>query len=260
MSTRGDVTQRFSDRVADYVRWRPDYPRALVSWLQQHGTALPGNVVADIGAGTGISARLLLDAGCVVTGVEPNAPMRAAMVELLGSNPRFRALPGRAEATGLPGASVALITVAQAFHWFDPVAVRAEWSRVLQPGGLVAIFWNTRRTSGTPFLEKYEQLLWAFCPEYANVAERHADAAQMRAWFGAGLVAEASFDHAQSFDLPGLRGRLLSSSYAPAEGHPQHEPMMQALAELFAATAESGRVSFGYDTQVWLGRLVSKSR
>lgn len=255
MSQGDDVTQLFSNRVADYVRWRPDYPSALVPWLQQQGTALPGAVVADIGAGTGISARLLLDAGCAVTGVEPNGPMRAAMVELLGPNPRFRALAGRAEATGLPPASMDLITVAQAFHWFDPEAVRAEWRRALRPGGLVAIFWNTRRRGGTPFLEGYEQLLHRRGTDYAAIVERHGDADTMRAWFGAGLVGEARFDHAQSFDLTGLRGRLLSSSYAPAAGHPQHEPMLQALGQLFAATAEAGRVTFRYDTQVWLGRL-----
>ena len=248
-------TERFSDRVADYVRYRPDYPVALVDWLRrEHGVDASWDV-ADVGAGTGISAKLLLDAGHRVTAVEPNAAMRAAAEQWLGKNPNFRAVDGRADATGLPDASVALIVVAQAFHWFDEVTTRREFARILRPGGLAAIVWNTRHLGGTPFLEIYEALLQRYGTDYTSVAERYADEPRMRAWFGAGFRGAARFDHGQRLDFDALKGRLMSSSYAPPPGHPQHAPMLDALRLLFDATAVDGRIDFTYDTRAYVGTL-----
>lgn len=248
-------TERFSDRVADYVRYRPDYPVALVDWLRrEHGVDASWEV-ADVGAGTGISAKLFLNAGHRVTAVEPNAPMRAAAEQWLGKNANFRAVDGRADATGLPDASVMLIVVAQAFHWFDETTTRREFARILRPGGLAAIVWNTRHLGGTPFLEGYEALLQRYGTDYTSVAERYADEARMRAWFGAGFRGAAIFDHGQQLDFDALKGRLMSSSYAPPSGHPQHAPMLDALRMLFDATAVDGHIDFTYDTRAYVGTL-----
>ena len=248
-------TARFSDRVDDYVRYRPDYPPALVDWLQRELGVDSGWRVADVGAGTGISCKLFLDAGYRVTAVEPNAPMRAAAERWLHAHAAFDAVDGGADATGLPAASVDLVTVAQAFHWFDAAATWREFARILRPGGLAAIWWNSRRLAGTPFLEGYEALLRRYGTDYASVAERYADDARMRAWFGDGYRGGASFAHGQRLDFAALRGRLMSSSYVPQAGHPQHAPMLQALRELFDACAERGTISFDYDTRIFAGEL-----
>ena len=248
-------TERFSDRVADYVRYRPDYPAALLDWLRREHGVTAAWKVADVGAGTGISSKLFLDAGHEVTAVEPNTPMREAAVAWLGGNPRFRAVDGRADATGLADAGVDLVTVAQAFHWFDPESARREFARMLRPGGLAAIFWNSRRLTGTPFLEGYEALLQRYGTDYTSVAERYADDDRMRAWFGAGWRGTARFEHRQSLDFDALRGRLMSSSYAPKEGHPQHEPMIAALRGLFERCQQDGHISFDYDTRIIVGTL-----
>ncbi len=249
------ATERFTDRVADYVRYRPDYPLALPDWLQREHGVTPDWRVADIGAGTGISSKLFLDAGHSVIAVEPNAAMRQAAVTWLGGNPRFRAVEGRADATGLPDAGVELVAVAQAFHWFDPEAARHEFRRILHPHGLAAIWWNSRRLAGTRFLEGYEALLQRHGTDYARVAERYADDAGMQAWFGTGLRGMARFDHRQRLDFDGLRGRLLSSSYTPGVGDPGRETMLHALRELFDATAVDGSVSMDYDTRIFVGEL-----
>ena len=249
-------TDRFSDRVADYVRYRPDYPPALIDWLHLDQHLAGDCVIADVGAGTGISSKLFLDAGHRVIAVEPNASMRAAAERWLGADERFRAVDGRADATGLPDASVGLVSVAQAFHWFDPEAARREFRRILQAGGLAAIYWNSRRLAGTPFLEGYEALLQRYGTDYTRVAERYADDATMRAWFGGGFRGAARFAHGQRLDFDGLRGRLLSSSYAPKPGHPQHAPMLQALRELFDRCAADGTISFDYDTRIFAGEVL----
>ena len=251
-------TTRFTDRVADYVRYRPDYPPALLRWLHAECGVDASWKVADIGAGTGISSKLLLDAGHEVVAVEPNAAMREAAVAWLGGNERFAAVDGRAEATTLPDASVDLVSAAQAFHWFDQEAVKPEWRRILRrqgdgKPGLVAVYWNSRRLTGTAFLEGYERLLLDYGLDYSSVSERYGDDDHMRRWFGAGLRGMARFPHSQRLDFEALRGRLLSSSYAPRAGHPRHAPMLDALARLFDATAVDGHVDFEYDTRVFAG-------
>ncbi|QEE24475.1 class I SAM-dependent methyltransferase [Rhodanobacter glycinis] len=248
-------TERFSDRVTDYVRYRPDYPAALRDWLRHEQGVTSDWQVADIGAGTGISSKLFLDAGHAVAAVEPNAAMREASVAWLGTNPNFRAIDGRADASGLPAASIDLVTVAQAFHWFDPETTRREFQRILRPGRLAAIFWNSRRLTGTPFLEGYEALLQRYGTDYTRVAERYADDASMRAWFGAGWRGGARFEHSQQLDFESLRGRLMSSSYAPRAGHPQHAPMLAALRDLFDRCQTNDRISFDYDTRIFTGTV-----
>lgn len=248
-------TERFSDRVADYVRYRPDYPVAMLEWLQREHGVNPHWWVVDVGAGTGISSKLFLDGGYRVIAVEPNEPMRTAAEQWLGHNDRFRIIEGHATATGLDEASVDLIVVAQAFHWFDQEGARREFQRIIGPNGLVAVAWNSRRLIGTPFLEGYEALLKAYGTDYTSVAERYGDETSMRAWFGEGYLGMGRFDHGQRLDYDALHGRLMSSSYAPRAGHPQHEPMLQALRELFDRCAVDGHISFDYDTVIYVGKL-----
>ena len=250
-----DPTERFSDRVDDYVRHRPSYPVAMLYWLQhEHGVRSDWRV-ADVGAGTGISSRIFLDAGHKVVAVEPNAPMRAVAEAAFSKESRFRAVSGSAEHTGLADASIDLVSAAQAFHWFDPIATRGEWSRILRSHGLAAVYWNTRRLVGTPFLVGYEKLLHEYGTDYVSVAERYASDAKMIAWFGTGFRGAAKFEQAQRLDFDALVGRTLSSSYVPRAGHPRHEPLLSALRELFDATQIGGQVGFDYDTRIFVGAL-----
>ncbi len=142
-------TKRFSDRVADYVRYRPDYSAAMLDWLQRKQGVTPAWKVADVGAGTGISSKLFLDAGHAVTAVEPNAAMRAAATAWLGDRPGFPAIEGAANATALPDASVELVTVAQAFHWFEPASTRRELFNRCQQDGHISFDYDTRVIVGT---------------------------------------------------------------------------------------------------------------
>jgi SAM-dependent methyltransferase len=215
----------------------------------------PATVVADVGSGTGILSRMLLESGARVLGVEPNAAMRAAAERDLRTWPRFQSVDGSAEATGLEASSVDLVTAAQAFHWFDATRTRAELTRILRSPGFVALLWNNR--APTPFNDDYEAMLERFAPDYANVRERdRAPEPKMRAFFAPAEVHAARFANRQLFDEAGLRGRLMSSSYAPRAGHPMHAPILERLAEIFASHAHNGQVELAYDTIVYWGRLV----
>jgi SAM-dependent methyltransferase len=250
-----DSTRRFSSRVENYRRYRPGYPAEVLDALQADGALREELIVADIGSGTGIFSEQLLAQGHRVFGVEPNDRMRAAAQEALAAYPRFTSVNGTAEATTLPAQSVNLITAAQAFHWFEPAGTKAEFARILQPGGWVALIWNEREIDGTPFLRGYESLLREFGANYLEVRRQEPDLERVREFFGHDAVKLTTLQNRQVFDYAGLEGRLLSSSYAPESGDSQHEPMLERLRELFAQCAADGSVELRYRTQVYCGQL-----
>lgn len=250
-----DPKQRFSNRVEDYVRYRPGYPSAILDVLRDECGLRPESVVADVGSGTGLLARMFLENGNLVYGVEPNAAMREAGEQFLEKYPHFCSVAGSAEATTLHAASVDLIVVGQAFHWFDASAARAEFLHVLKPKGWVAVIWNERINDTTPFQREYEAFLRRFGTDYEKVAATYPQDGPMREFFGSGAADKKSFPNEQVFDFDGLRGRLLSSSYSPPQGHPNHEPMLAELKRLFDAHQREGRVRFEYRTHMYYGQL-----
>lgn len=249
-----DATTRFSDRVENYVRYRPGYPSKALHALQKECGLTRGHLVADIASGTGIWTRLLLEHGNRVYGVEPNAEMRQAGERLLAAYPAFASVTGTAEATTLADASLDFVTAAQAAHWFDRAPARREFVRILKPGGWLVLLWNERVTDSTPFLRDYEDLLLTYGTDYSEV--RHERTTEsLNEFFGQTPFQERTFDNRQDFDYAGLEGRLLSSSYAPGPGHPKHEPMLRALRQLFQTHAVGGQVGVDYITRVDFGRL-----
>jgi SAM-dependent methyltransferase len=250
-----EPTRRFSDRVDDYVRYRPTYPDGVIGTLRANAGLGADTLVADIGSGTGIFAQLLLPHCKRVHGIEPNEAMRAAGERLLAGAANFSSSAGTAEATNLPDASINLVTAAQSFHWFDGTKCRREFRRILRPGGFAAIIWNERLTAASSFLMEYEALLRHHAPDYPQVNHLNIDAAKLASFFGPAGYHTAEFPNEQRFDFAGLQGRLLSSSYAPNAGHPGHPAMLAELAKLFARHEQSGLLSFLYTTRLYYGRL-----
>jgi len=247
-----DPRQRFSGRAENYARFRPGYPPEALSFFEGECGLTSRWAVADVGSGTGILSGLFLRNGNRVFGVEPNGEMRRAAEHLLGGDPRFTSVAGSAEATTLKGGSVDLVAAGQAFHWFDPEAARAEFLRVLKPGGWVALVWNARKRSGTPFLEAYEGLLREHRTDDGGEAGVYG---KVDAFFGAEGYAAARLPNPQPLDFEGLKGRLLSSSYVPAEGEPGSVTMLRDLEGVFRANESGGEVIMEYVTLVYCGRL-----
>lgn len=254
-------TRRFSDRVEDYVKYRPHYPEEIVDYLRVTYGLAPDWTVADIGSGTGISADLFIRNGNRVYGVEPNREMREKAEELLIGHAegyhastgggKFISIDGTAEATGLPAGGMDMVVAGQAFHWFDPVQSRAEFARILRPGGIVVLMWNERLIQ-TPFEIEYERLILRYASDYNTINHKNISEEQFGRFFQPVLYMLATFSNHQLFDFEGLKGRLLSSSYIPKEG-PQHVELMRGLRELFDRHAAGGRIRVGYDTKVYSG-------
>lgn len=247
-------TLRFSDRVENYVRHRPGYPPQVLDLLRTECGLMPGHVLADIASGTGIFTKMLLENGNRVFAVEPNAEMRKAGQDLLAGFENLTSVAGTAEETTLNTESMDFVTAAQAAHWFDRARARQEFCRILKPGGWCVLIWNERRTATTPFLREYEQLLLTYGTDYKEVRHERTTAV-IYEFFAPAPYNESVFDLRQRLDYEGAAGRLLSSSYAPLEGHPNHAPMMRELRRIVEAHAHSGIVEFQYNTRVFYGKL-----
>ncbi len=247
-------TTRFSNRVEDYVKYRPGYPAAIVDFLQKEYSLNTDKLIADIGAGTGISAALFLDAGYRVTAVEPNKEMRDKSIQLLAQHTGFTALDGAAENTGIATASIDAVIAGQAFHWFDAVKARKEFTRILKPGGLVALMWNERKTTSV-FEIQYDELIIKHARDYVQVDHRNIDTEHIAAFFNPQPLRLEIFPNKQVFNFEGLKGRLLSSSYMPALNEPGYEAMLTDLERLFTAHQSDGMITISYDTKVYTGRL-----
>lgn len=200
MPNAADPTQRFSNRVDNYVLYRPSYPAEVVTVLEQEAGLRREHVIADIGSGTGISTRLFLDHGNSVFAVEPNSAMRQAAETSFTGNVRFNSVNGTAEQTNLATNSIDFVVAGQAFHWFDRTQARGEFSRILRPSGWVLLMWNTRRTDTTTFLREYEHLIGEFAIDYRQVDHRNIDHAKIQSFFTFAPLRYRRLDHVQKLD------------------------------------------------------------
>ncbi len=254
MSQR-DPTKRFANRVDSYIQYRPSYPPELFELLEKECGLESDWTVADIGSGTGILSRLLLERGYQVFGIEPNDQMRRASEGLLTGYSAFQCVAATAEDTTLNEHSVDLIVAAQSFHWFEPKFARREFQRILKPDGVVALIWNDRRKDTTQFLSDYERLLVTFGTDYQMVDHTRIGQSALKKFFGRDGFHSAAFDNRQDFDFYGLRGRLLSATYVPSENEPGFSPMIRQLHTIFERNQDNGKVSVDYDTRIYYGHL-----
>lgn len=249
-----DTIERFSNRVDNYVKYRPGYPCEVLDLFINEMGLSGDSVIADIGSGTAISSRLFLENGNTVFGVEPNNAMRQAAESLFGHLPNFKSIDGTAEATALPNKSVDFVVASQAFHWFDPHPTRIEFYRVLRNGGHIVLIWNERQLDTTPFLREYEAFILRYSNDYPVVRHENITADELQKFFKQEFHT-ATFPNVQVFDFEALMGRMLSASYMPSETAGGYGEMIEELHRLFAKHAENGKIKVFYDTNVFYSRF-----
>jgi SAM-dependent methyltransferase len=246
-----DTVERFNDRAADYVKFRPSYPAAAIDALLD-GLGPPEQIVAaDVGAGTGISSRLLGDRGVRVVAIEPGGTMRSA------AEPHANVswMAGRAEATGLVADAVDLVVCAQSFHWFRPPEALAEFAKILKPHGRLALVWN-RRSQTDPFTAGYRQAIIDVGGEVAAEAMPF-DPDVIPASGEFTTPERLTFPNAQCLDLNGLIGRAQSASYVPKSGA-SGQRLLELLTILHTQYAdERGMVTLVYETEIFRSHTLS---
>ncbi len=251
-----EPTRRFSDRVGDYVKYRPTYPHAAAEAVLAGLGPPEGRTVADVGAGTGIFARVLASTGARVIGIEPNAKMRAAAEsDAGGAGLRIEWRGGTAERTGLEDGSVDVVACAQAFHWFRADEALAEFARVLRPRGRAALVWNDRDVRDA-LSAGYSRLIDEASGGHAAANDHTRPGALFASKLFEG-TRELTFGHAQSLDLEGLIGRATSASYIPKHG-PKLDALKVGLTSLFDRYEQGGRVELVYVTRVFVAEKCNR--
>ncbi|MCH9653813.1 MAG: class I SAM-dependent methyltransferase [Planctomycetes bacterium] len=248
-------TSRFSDRVDNYIKYRPSYPPQVLEHLKSVCGLTADSLIADIGSGTGILSRMFLDNQNDVYAVEPNAEMRGAAEIFFKDIPHFHSINATAEETHLTADSFDFIIAGQAFHWFDRRLTKTEFQRILKPQGWVVLIWNERKIESTPFLVAYEEMLLEFATDYQEINHTNISPAEFAEFFDPHPIRNYSIPNSQTFDFPALKGRLLSSSYSPHQEDPRYGKIMKRLREIFDVNESKGTVAFEYDTNLFYGHL-----
>jgi len=245
-------TERFTDVVEAYTKFRPGYPIEIIEILKNNYPIGKNCILADIGSGTGIFSKLFVEAGFFVYGVEPNDMMRKQSENELAQSDNFKTIDGTAEETSLDTESVDVILAAQSFHWFEPKKALREFYRILKPEGHIVIVWNERNSKENPFMSQYEKLLIKYCPDYKETNHKRYAYETMKELFEERTIDLYMISNFQDLNSEGLIGRVKSCSYCPKSDHKNFKPLMEGLTDLFSSNQSHGLVRFDYNTVMYV--------
>ena len=247
---------KFNGLGQTYAQYRPSYPKEFMDYLYSDIGITKGCDIADVGSGTGILTRQLIDNGHRVYAVEPNADMRFVAETELGGFDKFVSVDGTAESTTLLDNSVDFITAAQAFHWFDRQRFRAECMRIIRPGGKVVLVWNCRDET-SEMVRENDVIIRKYCPDFKGYSGgmRGAESDDDFKDFFSGGYDTKAFRNDLAFDKQGFIGRNLSSSYAPKEGDSYYQAYIADLGVLFEKFSNDGCMVMPNITRSYAGTV-----
>jgi SAM-dependent methyltransferase len=243
----------FTGRVEEYAKYRPGYPEQIISLLENKIEFDQAKDIADVGCGTGRLSRLFLTNGNLVFGVEPNEEMRLMSEKLLSKFINFISVDGTAEETKLATSSVDIISVGQAFHWFDLKKAKKEFKRVLRKDGHVVIVWN-ERTNSSQVMKAVNKILKSLNQEREEAEKNLVDKNLLNTFYGVEKVGSSTIPNYQMLDLSGLKGRIQSISYVPESGS-ENKRIMNEIKDVFEKYNNGGLVKIEYTTRVFYGML-----
>lgn len=248
-------TEKFTGKAPTYEKYRPEYPKEFIDHLFSSIGLREDSVISDIGAGTGILSRQLLEKGSHIICVEPNADMRQISVKNLSAYKNFVSVNGSAEQTELNENSIDCITVAQAFHWFDVIKFKQECQRVLKSRGKVALVWNSRVADSRLVIEN-AVICKELCPSFRGFTggqEENPDA--LRLFFKDGIYDYRAFENNINYDRENFVGRNLSASYAPKEGDQNYQLFLLEINNLFDKYCSNGKLILPNITRSYIGEV-----
>ncbi len=247
-----DNTHKFDGKSDVYAAGRPAYAEALIDELYDARGFSAKSCIADVGSGTGIFSRQLLSRGSRVYCVEPNHDMRQKAEKSLGTFERFASVDGDASATGLEDASVDHVTSAQAFHWFEAEGFRRECERILRPGGLVVLVWNSR-VADAPVNVESGRLFSRLCPRFKGFSGGVRQDDERIHEFFCGTYEKIRFENHLAYDRDKFISRSLSGSYALREGEDGYGELVSGIGELFDRFEQEGVLVVPNETVAYLG-------
>lgn len=243
-------TQKFTGKAKAYQKGRPSYAPALLRDLAQE-YHFYHKTIADIGAGTGIFTKQLLDLDNTVYAVEPNEDMRKAAENDLSTYSQFYSIAGSAEQTTLKEHSMDAVTTAQAFHWFDPTAFETECRRILKPNGWVALIWNEYLESDVLFAET--AVLEKFCPAFK--VQRNNTPVKEKIHLLLPVCEERSYPNEYSLTKEQYLANCLSKSWTLTPQDNEFQNYMEALEDVFEKFASKNKIPRPMQTILYIGKL-----
>jgi ubiquinone/menaquinone biosynthesis C-methylase UbiE len=248
-------TDKFTDKAEVYAKYRPSYPLEYIEYLVSDAGLNEDCIIADIGSGTGILSRQLLERGFTVIGVEPNDDMRTVAEQTLKTYSRFISIKGTAENTTINDNSLDIVTVAQAFHWFDLKQFRLECQRILKQDGRVALVWNSRDASSDINKESAD-VCQKYCPNFKGFSGGMEETPiAFQQFFKDGKYDIKYFRNDLQFNQIGFLGRYLSASYSPKKTDKEYNPFITALSDLFEKYSNNGEIVIPNITRSYLGSV-----
>jgi len=256
-TSQPDSVKRFSKRADLYDRYRPDYPSDLFLFLYKEAVRSKEQVIVDLAAGTGIFSHPMASWPNPLYVVEPNEAMQAIARKRLIEFGEVKFFQGTAEQLDLPAHSVDLFTVAQAFHWFDLKATKAELLRVGTKGAKLAIIWNYRKVQ-TPFEIQYDAFIQRYSQDYNQSSQQKMNREELIAFFDPAEPLYKEFAHHEQLTFEVLWGRTQSYSFLPDAVGLLGDEMQHALQLLFTEHEIDGKVKLNYLTKMYLGDLMAR--
>jgi SAM-dependent methyltransferase len=252
-----DPISKFNKKVKKYTLYRPGYPSEIITFLQEELSFNKEHVVADIGSGTGLFTKLILENGNLTFGIEPNFSMREQSITELSNYQNFTIIDGRAEDTKLDTNSIDFIFAVQSFHWFNNNEARKEFKRILRNNGYVVLIWNQRSTDNSSFLKSYELLLKTYARNYNPSIHNGLDESYIKSFYYPNKYHIKKLFRRQLLNYKELKGRLLSTTYAPGYNDPNYKLILIDLKTLFNEYNENGVVQIDYCVYIYYGKLIN---
>jgi len=248
---------KFDGRGKIYAKYRPAYPKEFIEYLYSDVGIKKDSIVADIGSGTGILTRQLLEAGNSVFAVEPNSDMRAVAEVDLSAFSGFVSINGSAENTTLDAHSVDFVTVAQAFHWFDRAKFKTECGRISKPNSKIILVWNSRDLCSETV--KYgDEVNRKYCPNFKGISGGMRGGENENDFYSDFFLRKYEskvFQNNLTFDLDGFIGRNLSASYALKESDENYPAYIAELIACFNTHAVDGKMIMPNVTKSYIGTV-----
>lgn len=249
-----DNTEKFNQKADAYSFGRPTYAKTFIDWLYSEQGLNRQSIIADIGSGTGILSKQLLDKGSIIYAVEPNTDMRINAENKLKSFKNFRSVNGTAEHTTLENNCVDFITVAQAFHWFNVISFKKECYRILKPNGKVFLIWNTRDSAADVNIQQ-GLIFKKYCPNFVGFSGGIKENDERICAFFENKFVRVEFDKPLLYDREKFIQRSLSSSYSLNKEDKNFNQFLQAINDFFDRYSINGVLTVPNNTVVYFGTV-----
>ena len=250
-----NIDNKFNGKGNSYSKYRPSYPKEYIDYLVKENNLNRDSKVFDVGAGTGILTEILIKRGLKVTAIEPNLDMAIFIEELTKEYSNLNFIKSLAEDINYNKKDVDLITVAQAFHWFDVARFNSQCKKILKDSGKVALLWNIRDGNDEIIKESFN-ICKRLCKNFKGFSGGIGDnIGNIKSFFKDGQYSYIEFENNLEYNLEMFIGRNISASYAPNKGEKNYKIFIKELTDLFNKYKRNEKIIIKNKVKSYIGNV-----